>query len=56
MKTTYKVKAAGGFRNYAKGAEFEADLDPFIEQWAIDQKLIEPVTKGKEKGKEKADG
>ena len=54
MKRTYKVIAAQGYAGHAEGEEFEAELDPFLETWAKDQKLIEPVTKTK--GKEKEGG
>ena len=49
VKRTYKVIAAQGYAGHAEGEEFEAELDPFLEKWAKDQGLIEPVKKGKEK-------
>jgi hypothetical protein len=49
--TTYRVKADDGFDGHAKGDEFEDELDPAIEAWAIDRGAIE-IAKGSAKKKE----
>ena len=54
--TTYKVIGSTAFQDHQPGDEFEAELDPFIEQWAKDNGYIEPVSKSKRKEKEASDG
>ena len=51
--TTYKVKTETGFRGYAKGDEFDAELDPWLEEQAVEQGQIEVV---KPKGKKEEQG
>jgi hypothetical protein len=54
--TKYVVTAATGFREHKQGDEFEADLDPELEQRAIERGSIKPVnTKAKAKKKEGSD-
>ena len=48
--TTYKVTTPTGFRGYAEGEEFEAELEPFLEERALEQGQIEVVKKNEEKG------
>ena len=50
--STYKVTTST-FRGYAEGEEFEAELDPFLEEQAVEQGQIEVVKKTK---KEKEHG
>jgi hypothetical protein len=44
-KKTYEVTTETGYEGRPLGATFEADLDPFIEETAIEQGWIKPVTK-----------
>jgi hypothetical protein len=54
--TKYVVTAATGFGKHKQGDEFEADLDPGLEQRAIARGSIKPVnTKPKAKKKEGSD-
>jgi hypothetical protein len=52
--TTYKVTAATGFDGHQEGEEFEADLEPFLEDHALKQGEIE-IVKGSRKTKEVKD-
>ena len=46
--TKYKVTAETGFGEHKQGDEFEAELDPELEQRAIERGSIEIVKKAKE--------
>lgn len=58
MKTTYKVTAATGFRGYAEGEKFEAELSEDEERRAIERGSIRVLKRpdDKPKGKDKSDG
>jgi hypothetical protein len=48
-KKTYVVTADTGYDGHAKGETFEADLEPFLEQTALEQGWIKSATKKEEK-------
>jgi hypothetical protein len=51
MKTTYKVTGLTPFDDHQPGEEFDADLDPDLEERAIERGSIE-IVKGTPKKKE----
>lgn len=48
--TTYRVTAETGFDGHQQGEEFDADLEPFLEENALEQGWIE-IVKGTAKTK-----
>ena len=51
--TTYRVTAETGFDGHQMGDEFDADLDPDLEDRAIERGSVE-IVKGTKKKKEAA--
>ena len=49
-KTTYRVSGGTPFNDYQPGDEFEADLEPFLEENALERGWIE-IVKGTAKNK-----
>jgi hypothetical protein len=52
MKTKYKVLWPTGFEDHAEGEEFEADLEPELEERVLERGQLEIVS-GKAKKEEK---
>ncbi len=54
MTTTYKVTGPTGFAGHKPGETFEADLDPQLEQRALERGSIKKVPAKKPKEQEEA--